>query len=101
MTEGRYQFGTHTCLQVMCEDGGYLVSNSPSLLSSTIQNHGTSVAPCESGWATRYADAYRLEIDHFLDVLEGLCNMMIVMIMIIVGVVVVMMMMMIEKEEEE
>ncbi|KAL8579644.1 hypothetical protein ACOMHN_025596 [Nucella lapillus] len=58
-------------LEVMCDKGGYLVSNRPSQLTSAVLNDATHVAPGESGFVTRYAEAYRAEIEHFLDVMEG------------------------------
>lgn len=59
-------------VQVMCEKGGYQVSNRPALLVSAVQEEATSVPPVHSSFVTRYAEAYRSEIEHFLDVLEGI-----------------------------
>ena len=56
----------------MCEKGGYLVSNRPTLLTSAVQSEVTCVAPGDSNFVKRYAEAYRSEIEHFLDVLEGM-----------------------------
>ncbi|PVD18405.1 hypothetical protein C0Q70_20954 [Pomacea canaliculata] len=58
-------------LQVLCQNGGYTVSNRSTLLTSTLEHKGSSLPPCESHFVIRYADAYRLEMEHFLNVLEG------------------------------
>ncbi|XP_076435718.1 inositol 2-dehydrogenase-like [Babylonia areolata] len=58
-------------LEVICEKGGYQVGNQPTNLMSVLRADATSAAPGESGFVTRYVDAYRAEIEHFLDVLEG------------------------------
>lgn len=59
-------------LEAICENGGYLVSNRPSSLASSSQQNQTLLAPIESHYIKRYTDAYRTELEHFLDVLEGI-----------------------------
>ncbi|KAK7090396.1 hypothetical protein V1264_010199 [Littorina saxatilis] len=58
-------------LEVMCEKGGYQVSNQPTLLSAALTPDSTCVPPSHSSFATRYEQAYRAEMEHFLDVLQG------------------------------
>jgi hypothetical protein len=55
----------------MCDKGGYQVHNRPSLLSTAMDADNLYVPPRESCFQERYRDAYRAEIEHFLDVLEG------------------------------
>lgn len=58
-------------LEVMCAKGGYRVENRATSLTLTLDSDSTCTAPCESGYVVRYSDAYRAEMEHFLDVLEG------------------------------
>lgn len=64
-------------LEAICENGGYLVSNRPSSLASSSQQDQTLLAPIESHYIKRYTDAYRTELEHFLDVLEGRQEMLV------------------------
>lgn len=57
--------------QVLCEKAQLSVDNKGVNLVSTGNEKGTLLAPPEENFMNRYPEAYRNELDHFLDVVVG------------------------------
>ncbi|KAJ8310450.1 hypothetical protein KUTeg_012315 [Tegillarca granosa] len=68
-------YGYDNRLEVLCDRGMLSIDNR---LTNLVTEHGdavTSIPRIDQDFLTRYLDAYANEIDHFLDVMEGKCEL--------------------------
>ena len=59
------------CVQVVGTDAMITTDNKRPLEFTMWTGKGSTTDPIYQGFVDRYAESYRLELEHFLDVLEG------------------------------
>ncbi|KAH3746687.1 inositol 2-dehydrogenase-like [Dreissena polymorpha] len=64
-------FGYDQRLEILCENSQLTIENRGANCVTTANCHGKLLSPPEANYMSRYSEAYALELEHFLDVLEG------------------------------
>jgi myo-inositol 2-dehydrogenase/D-chiro-inositol 1-dehydrogenase len=67
----RSGYGYDQRIEAYCSEGLVSVGNPPVETTVVCDEHGGHVAGIHPGFAARYAQAYRAQIDHFADVVHG------------------------------